>query len=228
MGGEPFLNPRVAEYARFAKRIFSDCDLRIVTNGTLIPKIRVSLLEELKDEGAFLDISSYPPTVKMRRDIKKTLDAAGIGYNFDPPVRFFFKMLFDRPEPSGDRAFSNCLFSHCHMLGHGRLAPCSCAYCAGRLNEHFGTSYLEDDCVDIYSDTTADEILRKFSHVHECCRYCTPGMVPIRWKSGVTADNAKLSDWVVKRDSAATEMLAVFQRAAKRPLSYLRQIIQKR
>ena len=228
MGGEPFLNPRITDYARFAKELFPGCDLRIVTNGILIPGIQRSILTELKDTGAFLDISNYPPTGRLRSRIKNTLEECGIGYNFGPPMYYFFKTFLDKPDASGDKAFRNCIFSHCHMLGHGRLAPCSYAYCAGRLNEKFGTSYPEDDFIDIYSDIKAEEIIRFFSHTHSFCRYCSTGMVPVRWRGGVTASRAKLSDWTVKRDSPVTKTLAVVQSMMKKPAITLRRLAQRR
>ena len=228
MGGEPFLNPQIADYVISAKELFPESDLRIVTNGIMLPRIDKSLLRELRDAGAFLDISNYPPTRKLRRKIKEALDASGIGYNFGPPMRYFFKAFLDKPALSADTSFGNCIFSHCHMLGHGRLAPCSYAYCAGRLNERFGTDYPEDDFIGIYSDISPEEIVRRFSRTHKFCGYCSPAMVPLKWRGGVTRKDAKLSDWVVKRDSPVTKTLTVLQKAAKRPVESVRRLAQKR
>ncbi len=228
MGGEPFLNPRIAEYARLAKTLFPDTDLRIVTNGTLLPRTELSLLRELGEIGAFLDISVYPPTKKLKKQINAKLKEAGLGFNFSPQIRMFFKPLLDKPHAGGKTAFENCLFTHCHMLGHGKLAPCSFAYCTYRLNEAFGTAYPEDDLIDIYSDVTAAEIIDRFSHPHAFCRHCAPALIPTKWRGGVTAEQAALADWTSNRDSLYVKALTVLQHAAKKPEMLLRKIVQKR
>ncbi|MBQ9552674.1 MAG: radical SAM protein [Clostridia bacterium] len=228
MGGEPFLNPDIAAYAEFARQFFPETDLRIVTNGLLIPKISDETLLALKNSNAFLDISNYPPTRKHKAEIVKKLQKVGLGYRFSPPINFFFKTMLDRPMETGEKSFKNCLFSHCHMLGHGKIAPCSYAYCAHRLNAAFGADYPEDDCFDIYSDITADEILDSFSHTHRFCAYCTPAMVPIRWKGGVTAGKAKLTDWTVKKDSPALSVLYPIQAFGRKAAFWLRDKTQKR
>ncbi len=228
MGGEPFLNPRIAEYIAAARALFPDADLRIVTNGTLIPKTDVSVLRDLARNGAFLDISAYPPTRKLKKAIRSKLKEAGLGCNFSPPINIFFKPLLREPDPSAARAFGNCLFTHCHMLGHGRLAPCSFAYCAHRLNEEYGARYPEDDLVNIHSEISAEEIVDRFSRPHEFCRYCSPAMVPTRWRGGTGPGKAALSDWTVDKDAPAVKAIAVVQAAAKKPAMLLRKAVQKR
>ena len=228
LGGEPFLNPKIAEYARLAKQLFPDADLRIVTNGTLIPQSDRSLLRELGEIGAFLDISIYPKTRKLKAEIKKKLRETELGFNFSPLISFFFKPLLDKPNTNGEKTFENCLFPHCHILSHGKLFPCSFAFCTRRLNEKFGTAYPEDDMIDIYSNITAEEIVARFTHPHAFCRFCAPALIPTKWRCGVTADKAALEDWTSKRDSPYVKALSVLQRAARKPEMLLREIIQKR
>ncbi len=228
MGGEPFLNPRISDYARLAAELFPDSDLRIVTNGLLIPKTDPSVLRELAQTGAFLDISAYPPTRKLKKQIREKLDASGLGFNMGPPIRVFLKPLLDKPFDTPDRSFNNCIFSRCHTLGHGKLTPCSFAYCAPRINGEYGVRYPEDDYIDIYSDVTAEEIIDRFSRPHEFCRYCAPAPVPVRWRGGAVGSRAELSDWTVKRDSPAVRLLAALQSAAKKPEAMLRETVQKR
>ncbi|MCR5040503.1 MAG: radical SAM protein, partial [Clostridia bacterium] len=93
LGGEPFLNPRIVDYAGLVRELFPDSDLRIVTNGLLLPRIDIAVLRELSRLGAFLDISAYPPSRKRRKQIAARLNEAGLGFNFGPPVVVFFKQL---------------------------------------------------------------------------------------------------------------------------------------
>lgn len=228
MGGEPFLNPEIAEYVNTAKELFPGADLRIVTNGTLIPTTDMRILRELAKSGAFLDISAYPPTRTLKKAIKAKLKEAGLDYNFSPPINFFFKSILDQPVPEAEKAFYNCLFANCHMLGHGKLAPCSFAYCAYRLNREYGTQYPEDDFIDIYSDVSAEEIVSRFAKPHSFCGCCSPALVPKRWVGGITSDKARLSDWTVNRDSFFLKKMAVIQAVWKKPAMFIRKMLQKR
>ena len=124
MGGEPLLNPRLKEYVEVCHQIFPNSDLRIVTNGLLIPKLSDDTLRALRTNDCKIDISNYRPTRKMFKEIKNRLEAFDVEYDLGLPMCFFFRFLLERPNQKPDQAFQNCIFTHCHMLSHGKLSPC--------------------------------------------------------------------------------------------------------
>ncbi len=229
MGGEPLLNPRLADYAEAARRIFPDSDLRIVTNGLLLPGLSPDILARIKNTRCSFDISQYPPTQKKKQQIKAVLDAAGVAYNFSVPMRFFFRNLRARPAEDPAPAFNNCIFTHCHMLGDGRLAPCSYAYCAYRFNRHFGEVYPENDLFDL-SDPSLDgwRILEAFRRPHPFCSCCGSGVIPFRWEGHCGPSDARESDWQIRDTFIYTKLAPVLQSAAKKGAVRLRARIQKK
>ena len=57
MGGEPLLNPELGSYIRIARQYFPAAELRIVTNGLLIPRQPDNLWEVMRSCHAAMDIS---------------------------------------------------------------------------------------------------------------------------------------------------------------------------
>lgn len=228
MGGEPLLNPRVADYAQKARELFPQSDLRIVTNGLLLPTFDEEKLQRLKQADVKFDISNYPPTRKIKARIKDKLSNAGIAYDLGFPMNYFFRNILEHPSDDPGPAFQNCIFTHCHMLGHGKLAPCSYAYCIGRFNERFGTDYPETDYVDIYADVTGEEIIRRFNAPHEFCKCCGKGIIPFQWERGVKGDQADRYDWLIRDSFVNTTVAPAIQTVLKTPAKRLRAEIQKR
>ncbi len=226
MGGEPLLNPRVTDYAAKARELFPDSDIRIVTNGLLLPSFDEQKLAKIKKADVKFDISNYPPTRKIKDKIDLKLSAAGIEYDLGFPMDFFFKNI--RKDPSDDpaSAFKNCIFTHCHMLGHGRLAPCSYAYCIGRFNAEYGTDYPENDYFDIYADITGEAIIKAFSRPHEFCKCCGKGIVPVKWKGGVRGKDARPQDWQIADTFINTKLIPAAQSLVKPFAMKLRHSIQ--
>ena len=226
MGGEPLLNPRLTDYCVKARSLFPDSDIRIVSNGLLIPSLEKSKLEVLKKAGIKFDISNYPPTRKKKQQITQTLKEADVPFDIGFPMDLFFRNILENPSDDPAPAFRNCIFTHCHMLGHGRLAPCSYAYCIGRFNKEFGTDYPENDYFDIYSDITGEQIIRAFSEPHTFCKCCGRGIVPIKWKGHTGTRAAKPKDWLIKDSFFNKKILPAAQSLVKPAAQKLRNYIQ--
>lgn len=229
MGGEPLLNPRFADYAEEARKIFPDCDLRIVTNGLMLPSVSKETLKRLKDIDCSFDISNYPPTAKKKSEIVSVLSCAGVSFNFSVPMRYFFKNLREKPAPSPAPAFNNCIFTHCHMLGDGKLSPCSFAFCSYRFNRRFEAHYPENDYFDIYDPALdGQKITDTFSKPHEFCRYCGSGIIPIKWQGNCPSKQAKESDWQIKDNFVNSALAPKLQSALKKSAMVLRAKNQKK
>ncbi|MBQ6018606.1 MAG: radical SAM protein [Clostridia bacterium] len=229
MGGEPLMNPRIADYAEKCREIFPDSDLRIVSNGLLLPKIPTDTLERIRDCGCSFDISNYPPSRKNKKEIVAAAERSGVPIKFGVPMNRFLRTILERPTDDPAPAFRNCLFTHCHMMGNGKLAPCSYAYCAYRFNARFGTDYPEDDLLEL-SDPSLDgwKIVKAFSEPHKYCVCCGRGALPYRWRGHVGPDQAKKEDWLIPDTALSRTVAPVIQKALKPAAVRLRALIQKK
>lgn len=225
MGGEPLLVARLPEYVAAAREIFPDSDIRIVTNGLLIPSVSESVLDAVRDAGCGFDISCYPPTRKKLREIESALENKGIPYHVTP-IRWFFRAISETPHGDPGRAYRNCLFSYCHSLRDGKLSGCSYAQLGERLNTAYGLSLPEKDCIDIHTTELDGAGIKKLlDSPHVFCSFCARGLLPIRWSDASTRP-PKVSDWVAPDNILNTRLLPAATRLVKPAAEFIRSKIQ--
>lgn len=92
MGGEPLINPAFPEFVRTAREVFPDCDLRLLSNGILIPQLSIEDLQTIKKYNCSFDISVYPPVKRILKSIKRRLDENGISYTLSLRNTFFLSL----------------------------------------------------------------------------------------------------------------------------------------
>ena len=66
LGGEPFLIDNLPDYLEYARRVFPESDIELVTNGLLIPQMSEQWIHCLEKHRITIVISLYPPTVKIQ------------------------------------------------------------------------------------------------------------------------------------------------------------------
>lgn len=226
MGGEPLVNPDFPKFVQTARDIFPDSDLRLLSNGLLIPNLRSENLEEIKKHNCSFDISVYPPTKQIIHKITDRLEEYGIPFSLSLPNMYFFKSLLAEPLSSPDESFKNCLFTHCHAVSGGYLSACSNQMYAHRLNTAFDLKFPENDKINIHTTTLNGwEINKTFTKPHEFCKYCGKGLVPFKWKT-CAGNKAKASDWLIEPTFTNTKVLPFVQKIAKTPAKHLRTIIR--
>lgn len=227
MGGEPLINPGYVGFVRAAREVFPDSDLRLLSNGLLIPGLKKTDLEQLRVLNCSFDISSYPPTRKILGEIERTLKNAGISYHLSLPNRYFFRSLLREPHNAPEEAFSNCLFTHCHALSGGYLSACSNQMYAHRLNTAFHLNFPDNDKIDIYrTDLSGWAINEMFHQPHEFCRYCARGMVPYKWEAG-SKNAAQAGDWLIEPNDFNLKIVPLIQKVFKAPAKQLRNILMR-
>ncbi len=227
LGGEPLTNPDFIKFVATARELFPDSDIRLVSNGLLIPSLDKMQLTEIKNYNCSFDISNYPPTKKKINEIKSCLDAVGIAYNIGIPVKMFFKTILSEPLESPTKSFNNCIFSYCHSLGNGYLSACTCQLYIYRLNKAFNLTYPADDKIDIYhTGLNGWEINELFKNPHEFCRYCSKGMVPFKWEI-CPGSKAKADDWLIKPTVFNAKVIPIIQKIIKSFANRVRYFLQR-
>ena len=83
LGGEPFLLKNLDEYIKIARQYLPKADLRIVTNGLLIPDVAPKIFDFIRENNFVIDISAYAPTLKILDKIKAILDLNKIIFNVE-------------------------------------------------------------------------------------------------------------------------------------------------
>lgn len=197
LGGEPLLVPNLTDYVRVVRESFPKTDLRVVSNGLLIPSADEKMLRELGKLGVTFDISCYPPTNKIRSKIEEKLAKCEVGCNISAPVNEFHRRFNIKGTYNPEEMFQACPSKICTFVNNGKLSMCPAPQTSRFLNKHFD---LDIDCQEdiLYltdPDITADKILEYRSHPLKTCRYCSDKPEDYKWFAGGTP---QLEDWLVQ------------------------------
>lgn len=189
LGGEPFLNPEVGKYAQTIREILPDTDIRIVTNGLLVPKLSQDVLKAIKDANAIIEISEYEPTHRIIDDIKVTLDKAEIAYIIR---EFDSKQKFNLPLSLKENDGIYCISNGCVTIWNGKIARCPQVMYIDYFNKYFNTSFPVDGVLKLEDCPEREELKMYLKKEVSLCKHCAKNEVD--W--GVCGKNASLSDFV--------------------------------
>lgn len=197
LGGEPLLHPQISEFLKIAKKYFPNTELKIATNGILIPTIKNEVLKTISCYEVIFDISLYPPTQKIEQAIRQRLYDFGIRFYISELINKFQRRLLAEPISVAENAWKKCKTNNCFVLCEGKMSLCYAPQLAKMAEEKFGYHfYIGDAIVDIHNKKWTGESLLKFiQRPHACCAYCgEPEMLD--WT--VTLGKPDLYDWFVK------------------------------
>lgn len=174
MGGEPLLNPELEKFIVITRNIFPDANIRIATNGLLIPTAKQDLFSAMKNTGVEFDISAYGPTKKIINKIVLKCIENDVRYCFDEGKEKFFCQDNVSGDSNMSEEFKNCLSNECHYLEDGKLAVCTSPILRYRLKDKLKTEYpYEGNFVDIYEEgIDGFTILEKINSPIENCKFC--------------------------------------------------------
>lgn len=197
MGGEPLLNPRLPEYLRIVRTCFPTAELRIVSNGLLIPKQKRELWDTVRDCRAAVDVSPYPPTIGMIGEIRNILDEEGIPYGkIAGELTGFRKSLALSGKSDPQKAMRLCCSAHCRFLRDGKLAKCPLPLLIREFNAVYGQTLPEDEAYDIYGEASGEELKKLLERPTKLCSYCPEQESYLPWER--TPQNARMDDWVAR------------------------------
>ena len=197
LGGEPLLHSQIGEFVRIAKKYFPGTELKIATNGLLIPTIKAEVLKTIACFEADFDISLYPPTQKIEQAIRQRLYDFGIRFYISEPIDKFQRRLLAEPLSAAENAWSKCKTNHCFVLCEGKMSFCYAPQLAQMAEKKFGYHFdIGDAIADIYNKKwTVESLLKFIQRPHACCAYCGEPET-LDWT--ITAEKPDLRDWFVK------------------------------
>lgn len=167
MGGEPLLHPDCMKFCSTARKIFPHAQIVLVTNGILLDRVDVALINE---NDITVCISDY--NLNLNRPeffgIKKTqAHPKGELYNISLDLE-------GRQNPQ--YAFDNCDLHthHWNFYKDGRLYPCCVMPNIHIFLEHFGIEweYKEDDIGISVFNNNSEKIVKFLNTPTPLCKYC--------------------------------------------------------
>ncbi len=199
MGGEPLLNRELGSYIKIVRDYFPSAELRIVTNGLLIPQQPDTLWEAVRTCHVSMDISPYPPTIKIINELTAKLDMEHIPYGtIAGELHDFRKSLTLTPNHNPEKTVQLCQSSHCHFLRNGKIAKCPLPLLIDDFNNAYSCDIRSEDIFDIYAETSGTELRQKLEGYADLCRYCPDKAAFIPWQK--TRHDACIKDWIVEEN----------------------------
>lgn len=184
MGGEPLLNMELPRFLKASRELFPDADIRVVTNGLLIPTLSIECLKAMSDNIVGFDISCYPPTTKIKEMIELKCIEYNVEFAISSEKTQFYKQLPYTQAKDPYVAYTSCISAHCHFLLDGKLSLCPSPI-LGRKYGIVDSEYLfDEDCVDIYTeDLSSEKLFYLMNHPNKLCCYCSPDIEWFDWES---------------------------------------------
>ncbi len=201
LGGEPLLLDNLDEYVEITRTIFEESDIEIVTNGLLIPKIKEKVLLAIKSNNVSIIISSYPPTLQMKKQIIERLNKYHIWHQLeDKEIVQFSRNLTLEKKHNEALSNNNCFSSSCTFLRNGKLYKCPFDALINDFYLFYKLQRKHDGGISLYQDKDAlyKAIINYAFNPVEMCKYCAevPEMIP--WS---VETSPVLEDWLYRGES---------------------------
>lgn len=191
VGGEPLLNPDVGQFAAAVRDSFPDATLYVVTNGILIPRINREILDAFRESKAVVNVSYYPPTVKITEQIIERLKECKVSYTFSKPIQYFQYEVGETPG-NGASNYLHCPLIYCHILNDdGRLCICDppLLYQKNMTRLNVKREVSEECWTDLYGAKDGYELLRGLHRQVPYCKYClTRKKILFPWQGNYTQE----------------------------------------
>lgn len=173
MGGEPLLNPRLADFVSLTREKYPNAEIQLVTNGLLVPSMTDGLTDALRQNKVIINISFYPALAEKVRDVIRYLEGQQLTYRISYMVTEFARILSKRNIGNPYTPFipAGCT---CPNLFEGKLSTCPEVMFISDLNERFDVDYPASGPINLHDETLdfhkLQELLKREVPLCEYCR----------------------------------------------------------
>lgn len=171
LGGEPFLNPEINLYMNELREILPETDLQIVTNGLLIPSLKLDILDCIRENDVIVSISEYKPTHEVIHKICDRLDEFHINYIIRP---YDYKQKFIKPLSLSEHSTysQKCISNGCINIWDGKISRCPTLMFIDKFNEKFGTNLPNQGIMELNDCPDGLELIRELEKEVPLCKHC--------------------------------------------------------
>lgn len=199
MGGEPLLNKNTINIIEATRSTFPYSQIELVTNGILLLDQSEKFWQSCHDSNVVIRPTKYPIKIDYQEILKKSerYKVAFRFYNNGEEIKQLYHMKLDiSGKQKAPHSFTYCRMSNqCAFLKNGKLYTCPVIPNICHFNKYFGQSLVvsENDYIDLYSNTTAEEILTFLSQPVPFCRYCNTRQ--IGYGNDWGCSSKKIGEW---------------------------------
>lgn len=188
MGGEPLLCKNLEDYIDIAHDIFPNCSIKVVSNGLLYKKISERLIHSMKNCDVELQVTQYPPTVKIKDELEAFCKIKGIRLSVSVPVKKFKRSVYVEKKPPVEVVWKNCPNRWCHFIKGTTLYACTAVWVKYQFSDQLGwegltKQQMETSVIDLIAEKDAWEIIKKIENPFYVCNTCSPKREFYKWEN---------------------------------------------
>lgn len=198
-GGEPLLDiEKTLKFAKIARNYFPLSDIRVLTNGLLVPKTPKYFFDELVKNNITIHLSVYKPTEKIMAQVISKFNESKINYYIAGGGRkdIFYKRL--TLKANNDEIYNNynCISTNTHYIRDGIIWKCPSSALVKNIDNKFKTNlYNKFGGTNIYDVENGWIILNKLCSPCYLCKNCSlKNRKSFEWSND---KEHKLSDWII-------------------------------
>ena len=195
MGGEPFLVKNLDEYLDIARSYFPNTQIALVSNGLLIPQTSDKVLNSIARNKIVVDVTQYPPTIKIRDKIIETLSSRGISLRFGREVKTFITGANTKANSDANKTIAVCGASTCRFLRAGKIYKCASDALSYQYEKKFPNviNFPPTMPADIYATNFLASLSYLVDNPVNICRVCLEKLKNIPWS---VQNNPTAEDWL--------------------------------
>ncbi len=199
IGGEPLLNRELYRYIDLAREVFPDTDIRLITNGILVPQMSDRLKNSLREHDVTLIITQYPPMSAGMDDLHAFLEAEKIRHEITEPVKQFQKIYDLSGRQQAEASWRSCRWKReCATMYGSKLSACFVPFVLPVAGRAFDFSVARTGIIDLEEEgLTRGEIQRRLDEPFSLCCFCTADSVMAEWGLADEYSKKDMRDWSI-------------------------------
>jgi len=196
LGGEPLLHPKITEIFSLVREIYPHTNIGLITNGLLLPTMSNDFWRTCRELNVMIKVTCFPiMSQKSRTDLEKILRQNKLRYHLTDK-KFFNKILVLNNKSAFEDVVKNCGCNGACNLFNGHVSRCTVPMVVRDLNANFGSNFLTDGQLDIYSVENGREVIDFLAKPNASCKNCSARTQKVAWS--LAEVRPKLSDWLVE------------------------------
>lgn len=195
LGGEALLNGRLLEYIEYTRKLLPFAEIRLITNGILLPKQSNKFFKTCLNNNIEIEISEYRPTKCVIGKIEEILNDYHIRYHIREGINSFSKNINMQGECDRQEAMQRCIQSGCNFLRNGNIYKCPFEALGNKFFEYYKLNIRLKGGIDIYNeDLDWDQVVRILEKEPvDSCKYCGE-YEEFKWE---VSNQPQMQDWII-------------------------------
>lgn len=164
--------------------MFPKSDIRLVTNGILLPKASADFWNVCRSTNTTIDLSVYPP-LKRSEDLRTLCESKHVNLNMSKTIETFHAHHNPKGNSDKQKAMNACRkMYYCPYLREGRLYVCVMPATVHNFNKISDYQIAIDGGINIHSKNISGSwILDELNKPIETCKWCAYDFTPFSWST---------------------------------------------